>query len=98
VAYNRALGILVPQVPRFSDPLAADLLPDNCKAKLRRAEAALPANPRKSPYPFWLRGMGLLNQFRTVVLDPRSPRLHPSHNSSSSAPASTRAPGEWTPS
>jgi len=69
VAYNRALGNLAPHVPGFSDPMAAEFLPDNWKAKIRRTQAALSANPKKSPYPFWLRGMGLFNQFRTVVLD-----------------------------
>ena len=69
VAYNRALGTLAPQVPGFSDPIAAELLPDNWKKKIERARRSLAANPGKSPYPFWMRGMGLFNQFRTVVLD-----------------------------
>jgi methyltransferase (TIGR00027 family) len=69
VAYNRALGNLAPQVPGFSDPLAAALLPDLWQRKIRHTQAALSANPKRSPYPFWLRGMGLFNQFRTVILD-----------------------------
>jgi methyltransferase (TIGR00027 family) len=68
VAFNRALGNLAPQVPGFSDPLAAELLPEVWKRKIRRSRAALSANPKKSPYPFWLRGMGIFNQFRTVIL------------------------------
>ncbi len=69
VAYNRALGNLAPQVPGFSDPLAAEFMPEKWRAKIRRTQAKLSARPAKSPYPFWLRGMGLFNQFRTVVLD-----------------------------
>jgi methyltransferase (TIGR00027 family) len=69
IAYNRALGNLAPQVPGFSDPLAADFLPDNWKRKIERTRRSLAGKPAKSPYPFWLRGMGLFNQFRTVVLD-----------------------------
>ena len=69
VAYNRALGNLAPQVPGFSDPLAAEFMPEKWRAKIRRTQAKLSAHPAKSPYPFWLRGMGLFNQFRTVVLD-----------------------------
>jgi len=69
VAYNRALATLAPQVPGFSDPLAAEFLPEAWRKRIRRTQAALAANPQKSPYPFWLRGMALFNQFRTVVLD-----------------------------
>jgi len=69
VAYNRALGNLAPQVPGFSDPLAAEFMPEKWRAKVRHTQAKLSAHPAKSPYPFWLRGMGLFNQFRTVVLD-----------------------------
>jgi methyltransferase (TIGR00027 family) len=69
VAYNRALGTLAPQVPGFSDPIAAELLPDNWKKKIERTRRSLAANPGNSPYPFWMRGMGLFNQFRSVVLD-----------------------------
>jgi methyltransferase (TIGR00027 family) len=69
VAYNRALGTLAPQVPGFSDPMAAALLPDKWKKKIERARRSLAGKPGKSPYPFWLRGMGLFNQFRTMVLD-----------------------------
>ncbi|MGC9946356.1 MAG: class I SAM-dependent methyltransferase [Bryobacteraceae bacterium] len=69
IAYNRALGTLAPQVPGFSDPLAAELLPDKWKARIARTRRSLAGKPKQSPYPFWLRGMGLFNQFRTVVLD-----------------------------
>jgi methyltransferase (TIGR00027 family) len=69
VAYSRALGTLAPQVPGFADPLAAEFLPATWGRRIRRTQAALSANPKKLPYPFWLRGMVLFNQFRTVVLD-----------------------------
>jgi len=71
VAYNRALGNLAPKAPGFSDPLAVELMPDNWKARIerRRRWLALDRKPGRSPYPFWLRGMGLFHQFRTVVLD-----------------------------
>jgi len=49
--------------------MAAEFLPDVWKRKIRRTQAALSATPKRSPYPFWLRGMGLFNQFRTVILD-----------------------------
>ena len=69
IAFNRTLGTLARQVPGFSDPMPAEFLPDNWKAKIRKTAAALAAHPKRSPFPFWLRGMGLFNQFRTVVLD-----------------------------
>jgi methyltransferase (TIGR00027 family) len=65
VAFNRALGNLAPSVPGFSDPMAEQLLPSDWKRKIEKAQKKLPS----SPYPFWLRGMGVFNQFRTVVLD-----------------------------
>jgi methyltransferase (TIGR00027 family) len=37
--------------------------------KIDRTRRSLSAHPKKSPYPFWLRGMGVFNQFRTVFLD-----------------------------
>lgn len=69
IAFNRALANLAPQVPGFADPLSVEFLPENWKAKIRRTAASLSAHPGRSPYPFWLRGMGLFNQFRSVVLD-----------------------------
>jgi methyltransferase (TIGR00027 family) len=69
VAYNRALGNLAPQIPGFSDPLAAALLPERWQRRIRQTQVALSANPKRSPYPRWLHGMGLFNQFRTVLLD-----------------------------
>lgn len=69
VAYDRALGTLAPQVPGFSDSPALEFLPANWKAKIARTRRSLAGKPGKSPYPFWMRGMGLFNQFRTVVLD-----------------------------
>jgi methyltransferase (TIGR00027 family) len=65
VALNRALGNLAPQVAAFSDPIAERLVQPRWAKKIARARAGLP----KSPLPFWMRGMGLFNQFRTVVLD-----------------------------
>jgi methyltransferase (TIGR00027 family) len=69
VALNRALGTLSPQVPGFSDPFAFQFLPDRWKKRVERTRAALASGSRKSPYPFWHRGMGVFNQFRTVILD-----------------------------
>lgn len=64
-AYRRALGTISPTVPGFSDPMAEKFLPDNWQKKIRKARNKLPG----SPYPVWYRGMGVCNQFRSVVLD-----------------------------
>ena len=69
IAYLRALGNLSPQVPGFADPVAADLLPGEWAKRVDRARARLLRSPTRSPFPFWLRGMGPFLQFRTVVLD-----------------------------
>jgi methyltransferase (TIGR00027 family) len=69
VAFNRALGTLAPQVPGFSDPFAVHFLPDRLRKRVQRANASLASGARRSPYPFWQRGMGIFNQFRTVILD-----------------------------
>lgn len=69
VAYNRALGTLAPSVPGFSDPMAAEFLPDRWQKKVNHTRVLLDTGARKSPYPFWHRAMGIFNQFRTVVLD-----------------------------
>ena len=69
VALNRALGTLAPQVPGFQDPFAFYFLPDKWQRKVEQTRAALASGARTSPYPFWQRGMGIFNQFRTVVLD-----------------------------
>jgi len=69
VAYNRALANLSPKVPGFSDPVAELFLSEKRKKKVDERRAELAANPAKSPFPIWFRGMGIFNQFRTVVLD-----------------------------
>ena len=69
VAFNRALGSLAPTVPGFSDPLAIDCLPERWQKKVHATARALAAHRRASPFSFWMRGMGVINQFRTVVLD-----------------------------
>ncbi len=69
VALNRALGTLAPQVPDFSDPFAFRFLSDRWQKRVERTRALLASGGRKSPYPFWHRGMGVFNQFRTVILD-----------------------------
>ena len=69
VALHRALGTLAPQVPGFQDPFAFYFLPDKWQRKVEQARAALASGARTSPYPFWQRGMGIFNQFRTVILD-----------------------------
>jgi len=65
VAYLRALGNLSPIVPGFSDPMAEKFLSSSWEKRFEKGRSKLP----KSPYPFWFRGMGICNQFRTVVLD-----------------------------
>ncbi len=69
VALNRALGTLAPQVPGFSDPIAHHFLPKHFQKRVDKRRAALAKAPTSSPYPFWQRGMGVFNQFRTVILD-----------------------------
>lgn len=69
VAFNRALGTLAPRVPGFFDPVAYEFLPPRWQRKVRLRGAQLANNSRRSPYPFWQRGMGIFNQFRTVILD-----------------------------
>lgn len=73
VAFNRALGTLAPQVPGFSDPVAARFLPAHWRRRVKKARRSNAQRPDRSPYPFlftlWFRGMGIFNQFRTVVLD-----------------------------
>lgn len=68
-ALNRALGALTPTVPGFSDPVAECFLDSRWRKKVNEVRVALAAGRRKSPYPPWSRGMGVFNQFRTVVLD-----------------------------
>ncbi len=65
VAYQRALGNLIPAVPGFVDPVAEEFLPEKWKKRVEKVRDRIPA----SPFPFWFRGMGIFNQFRTVVLD-----------------------------
>jgi methyltransferase (TIGR00027 family) len=69
VALNRALGTLAPQVPGYSDPIAYHFLPARWKRRVDKTRASLLNGAHGSPYPFWHRGMGVFNQFRTVILD-----------------------------
>jgi methyltransferase (TIGR00027 family) len=69
VALNRALGNLAPTVPGFSDPVAEHFLDSRGRRKVSHVRTAVAAAPKKSPYPSWFRGMGVFNQFRTMVLD-----------------------------
>jgi methyltransferase (TIGR00027 family) len=69
LAYTRALGSLAPVVPGFSDPVAEQFLARRWWKKVKRARRKLAGSPFKSPYPFWLRGMGVFNQLRTAILD-----------------------------
>jgi len=69
VAFTRAVGTLAPQVPGFSDPVAWQFLPARWQKRVERARARLAAGTRRSPYPIWLRGIALFNQFRTANLD-----------------------------
>lgn len=69
VAYNRALGNLSPTVNGFSDPVAERLLSSNWTKRLTKSKRRLAHSPAKAAYPFWFRGMGVFNQYRTVVLD-----------------------------
>jgi hypothetical protein len=80
VAYCRALSTVAPQVPGFSDPFAAEFLPEKWRKWIERSRQATAARPGKSPYPFWVRrGQCLVNEFRTLVLDraivPAEPQL-----------------------
>ena len=68
-AYNRALGNLSPAVAGFSDPVAEVFLPGNLAKRVERGRRKLLHSPSSSPYPFWMRGMGTVNQYRTLVLD-----------------------------
>ena len=65
VAYNRALGNLSPTVPGYSDSMAERFLSNSWKKRFEKGRSKLPG----SPYPFRFRGMGICNQFRTVMLD-----------------------------
>ena len=78
VAYNRALGTLAPSVPGFSDPIAVEFLPERWQKKVNHARVLLDTGARRSPYPLWQRGMGIFNQFRTVMLD-RAIAAGPAH-------------------
>jgi methyltransferase (TIGR00027 family) len=69
VAFNRALGTLAPQVPGFSDPVAVQFLPHRLQSQVDHTRVLLDTGVRRSPYRFWFRGMGIFNQFRTVMLD-----------------------------
>ena len=69
VALSRALGTLAPRVPGFSDPFAAQFLPEKWRKSVERRRAALASGRRTSPYARWQLPMGIFNQFRTVVLD-----------------------------
>lgn len=69
-ALNRALGTLARVPPGFGDPFAEQFLPASWGRKVERAlRRRVAAHAGLSPYPFRLRGMGLFQQFRTVVLD-----------------------------
>lgn len=69
VAFLRALATLAPTVPGFADPVAEHMLPPRWAGRVARTRAALRGGRRTSPFPFWARGMGVFNQFRTAVLD-----------------------------
>lgn len=69
VAYNRALADLAPSVAGFSDPFAQKFLGPRWTRNIGRMRAKIAAGKTRSPFPFWFRGMGIFNQFRTVVLD-----------------------------
>lgn len=68
VANLRALGDLAPAVPGFSDPVAHKFLDPRLSRGVARARDRI-AHGARRPFPFWLRGMGVFNQFRTLVLD-----------------------------
>jgi methyltransferase (TIGR00027 family) len=56
-------------VPGYSDPIAYHFLPARWKRRVDKTRASLLNGAHGSPYPFWHRGMGVFNQFRTVILD-----------------------------
>lgn len=69
VAYLRALGHLAPQVPGFSDAMAASLLSPQWAKRVVRVKDKLAKHPGRSPFPFGYQGLGLFQEFRTLVLD-----------------------------
>jgi methyltransferase (TIGR00027 family) len=69
VSYNRALADLAPSVPGFSDPVAQKFLGPRWTGNVGRMREKIAAGKARSPFPIWFRGMGIFNQFRTVVLD-----------------------------
>jgi methyltransferase (TIGR00027 family) len=69
VAYLRALGSLAPQVPGFSDRMAERLLPPAWSKRVEQARGKLAKRPQRSVFPFGYQGLGLLLEFRTVILD-----------------------------
>ncbi len=69
VANLRALGDLAPTVAGFSDPVAEKFLDPRFRRGVARMRARIAAAHGGNPLPRWLRGMGIFNQFRTLVLD-----------------------------
>lgn len=49
--------------------MAERFLSGKWKKNVQERRAKIAGTPSKSPHPFWSHGMGIFNQFRTVVLD-----------------------------
>jgi len=69
VAYLRALGSLAPQVPGFGDAMAERMLPPQWSKRVEQARSLLARHPGRSPFPLGYGGLGIFQQFRSVVLD-----------------------------
>jgi methyltransferase (TIGR00027 family) len=69
VCLFRAMADLSPEVPDFSDPLAKYFLIWIWSIALTITSWFVKLFPGRSPFPFWLKRVGLRMQFRTVVLD-----------------------------
>jgi methyltransferase (TIGR00027 family) len=69
VCLFRAMADISPEVPSFSDPLAKYFLNWIWSVALTITGWLVNVFPGRSPFPFWLKRVGLRMQFRTVVLD-----------------------------
>jgi len=70
VCMGRAVGHKSAQVPRFSDPTARELLPDDARARLDRFDPAVrPRGLRARLYDGYLRNQSKLMVARTVAID-----------------------------
>lgn len=69
VALFRAMGNVAPKIPGYQDQIAEKLIPAIWKPSMAICRLKMKAFPFMSPYPHWLQLVGVMLQFRTVVLD-----------------------------